>query len=53
VNRPDSICGHENPADPPHERSQTVISLIMDLTAGTVWAAPGPPCEGVFAAFHL
>jgi isopenicillin-N N-acyltransferase like protein len=53
VNRPDSICGHEEPADPPHERSQTVISLLMDLTARTLWAAPGPPCEGVFAAFQL
>jgi isopenicillin-N N-acyltransferase-like protein len=53
VNRPDSICGHENPADPPHERSQTVISLLMDLTTRTLWAAPGPPCEGAFVAHQL
>ena len=51
--RPNSICAHEDPAEPPHERSQTVISLVMDLTTRTLWAAPGPPCEGTFAAFQL
>jgi isopenicillin-N N-acyltransferase-like protein len=53
VNRPNSICGHEDPAEPPHERSQTVVSLIMDLTARTLWAAPGPPCEGDFVEHQL
>jgi isopenicillin-N N-acyltransferase-like protein len=53
VNRPNSICGHEDPTEPAHERSQTVISLVMDLTARTLWAAPGPPCEGAFAEHQL
>jgi isopenicillin-N N-acyltransferase-like protein len=53
VNRPNSICGHEDPTEPAHERSQTVVSLVMDLTQRTLWAAPGPPCEGVFVEHRL
>jgi isopenicillin-N N-acyltransferase-like protein len=53
VNWPDSICMHEDPADPPYEREQTLVSLVMDLTDGVVWAAPGPPCEGEYVAYHL
>jgi len=53
VNYPNSICGHEDSADPPHERGQTVISLVMDLTERTVWAAPGPPCEGEYVQHRL
>ena len=53
INRPNSICGHENPANPPHERGQTVISLVMDLTERAVWAAPGPPCEGGYVPHRL
>jgi isopenicillin-N N-acyltransferase-like protein len=53
VNYPDSICSHEDPADPPHERECTLVSLIMDLTERVLWAAPGPPCEGEYTAFAL
>ena len=53
VNRPDSICGHEDPSRPPHERGQTVISLVMDLTERAVWAAPGSPCEGEYVEHKL
>lgn len=53
VNYPNSICSHEDPADPPHEREQTVISLMMDLTERVMWAAPGPPCEGEYAVVRL
>lgn len=35
-----------DPADPPHERGQTVISLVM-------WASPGPPCEGEYIPYRL
>lgn len=53
VNWPDSICMHEDPADPPHERGQTLVSLVMDLTTRTMWAAPGPPCAGEYVAYRL
>jgi len=53
VSWPDSICMHEEPADPSHEREQTLVSLVMDLTERVMWAAPGPPCEGVYTAYGL
>lgn len=53
VNFPDSICTHEDPEDSPHERGATIASLIMDVTAGVMWAAPGPPCQGEYVAYPL
>jgi isopenicillin-N N-acyltransferase like protein len=53
VNYPDSICVHEDPGDPPYERELTLASLIMDLTDGVLWAAPGPPCESEYMAYRL
>jgi isopenicillin-N N-acyltransferase-like protein len=53
VNWPDSICMHEDPDDLPHEREMTLASLVMDLTERVMWAAPGPPCEGEYVAYHL
>jgi isopenicillin-N N-acyltransferase-like protein len=53
VNYPNSICVHEDPDDPPHERELTLASLVMDLTERVMWAAPGPPCQGTFSAYRL
>jgi isopenicillin-N N-acyltransferase-like protein len=53
VNWPDAICSHEDSGDPVHERTQTVASLVMDLTAQVMWAAPGPPCQNDFVPFPL
>jgi isopenicillin-N N-acyltransferase-like protein len=53
VNFPNSICAHEDPVDPPYERGQTLVSLVMDLTERAMWAAPGPPCEGEYRVYHL
>ena len=53
VNWPNSICAHEDPTDPIHERGQTLVSLVMDLTERVMWAAPGPPCQGEYVAYHL
>lgn len=53
VNFPDSVCAHEDPEDPPHERGATIASLVMDITAGVMWAAPGPPCQGEYVAHPL
>jgi isopenicillin-N N-acyltransferase-like protein len=51
--RPGSICGCEDPTKPPHERAQTLVSLVMDLTERVVWAAPGSPCEGGYVLHRL
>jgi isopenicillin-N N-acyltransferase-like protein len=53
VNWPNSICGHEDMADPSHERALTLVSLIMDFTERVMWAALGPPCEGEYVAYRL
>ncbi len=53
VNHPNSICGHEDPHDPPHERGLTLVSLVMDLVEHVLWAAPGPPCENEYTAYRL
>jgi isopenicillin-N N-acyltransferase-like protein len=53
VNYPDSICGHEDAQDPPHQREMTLVSLVMDLSEKVVWAAPGPPCTGEYTAYGL
>lgn len=44
-NRPHAICRHPDPAAPAAEQYATVVSVIMDLTAGTLWMAEGNPCE--------
>jgi isopenicillin-N N-acyltransferase like protein len=53
VNFPRSICVHEDPNEPPHEREMTLVSLVMDLSDHVVWAAPGPPCEGEYLAYEM
>lgn len=53
VNFPRSICVHEDPNEPPHEREMTLVSLVMDLSEHVVWAAPGPPCEGEYRAYGM
>jgi len=53
VSYPDSICKHEVMTDAPHDRSRTLISMIMDLTELTMWVAPGPPCCGEYVPHRL
>jgi len=53
VNFPNSICVHDSPEEPPHEREMTLVSLVMDLTDRVVWAAPGPPCEHEYLAYRM
>jgi len=50
---PDSICNHENMGHEPHDRSRTLLSMIMDLTGMVIWVAPGPPCCGEYVAHRL
>ena len=48
--RPHSICAHPDLKHPPHERGQTNVSLIMDLTEKKILVAKGPPCEHEYVA---
>jgi isopenicillin-N N-acyltransferase-like protein len=41
---PNSICRHTDPGRPPLERYETVASVIMDVDAGEMYVAAGPPC---------
>jgi isopenicillin-N N-acyltransferase-like protein len=51
--RPDSICRHQSEALPEGERYQTVVSLIMDLHAGRMHAAAGPPCQNIYQEYQV
>jgi isopenicillin-N N-acyltransferase-like protein len=53
ASKPDSICNHEDMGDELHDRSRTLLSLIMDLTDGMMWVAPGPPCCGEYVSHWL
>ncbi|MGH2405868.1 MAG: C45 family autoproteolytic acyltransferase/hydrolase [bacterium] len=45
---PDSICRHPNSMLPVSERYETVTSIVMDLHAGRMHAAAGPPCASPY-----
>ena len=53
VNYPNSVCTHQDPDDMPYEQDMTIASLVMDLTEQVMWAAPGPPCENEYSAYHM
>lgn len=42
---PNSVCCHPDLREAPDERWATVMSVIMDLDARTVWLSSGNPCE--------
>lgn len=42
---PNSVCNHPDERAHPLDRTITVASSIVDLTAGEYWMAFGPPCE--------
>ena len=50
---PQSLCSHPSPLWPESEAYATVLSVIMDLNAGTLAAAPGNPCTTPFERFSL
>jgi len=46
--RPESICRHPNRELPEAERYESVASIIMDLHAGLMLVAAGPPCANAY-----
>ena len=53
VNYPDSICSHEDPANPETTRFCTVYATLMDLDNRALWVTSGCPCEGPAYPFYL
>ena len=45
---PNSVCNHPDERSHPLDRTITVASSIVDLTAGEYWMAFGPPCENEY-----
>lgn len=52
-NHPKSICRHPDPGQPEIERSATLASVIVDLSAGEMYLAAGEPCETEYQKFHI
>jgi isopenicillin-N N-acyltransferase-like protein len=52
-NHPNSICRHPDPSCPEIERSATLASLIVDLTAGEMYVTAGEPCETEYQKFTI
>ena len=44
-NHPKSLCRHPDLGQPEIERSATLASMIVDLTAGEMHVTAGEPCE--------
>jgi isopenicillin-N N-acyltransferase-like protein len=52
-NHPNSICRHPDPGCPEIERSATLASMIVDLTAGEMYVTAGEPCETEYQQFMI
>jgi isopenicillin-N N-acyltransferase-like protein len=50
---PFSVCRHPGEQDPPHERYQTVVSVMLDLHTRSMWISDGPPCESGYQELRL
>lgn len=50
---PYSICFHIDPAEPPHEYYESVISVILDLQAGVLYLSDGPPCTNPYERYKI
>ena len=53
VNKPGSICRHVDPGLHPLDLSETVFSVIFDLTHLTAHVCRGKPCAGSYSKFTL
>lgn len=51
--RPASVCMHPDESDPEPERSETNMSVVMDLEQRELYATQGPPCENEYERFEL
>ncbi len=50
---PYSICFHIDPAEPPEEHYESVISAVADLHEGVLYVSDGPPCGAPYVRYAL
>ena len=50
---PYSLCTHKNLSDPVTTQYVTNFAIIMDLTEGCFFLAPGNPCESEFKKYEV
>jgi isopenicillin-N N-acyltransferase-like protein len=53
ANHPGGICCHPDRRVPGAEQTATVVSLVADLDARTLWLADGPPCSTAWRRLEL
>jgi isopenicillin-N N-acyltransferase-like protein len=53
VNKPGSICRHADPGWHPLDVSETVFSVVFDLTKLEAHLCKGKPCTGTYSKFSL
>lgn len=53
MDRPFSVCSHENPAVDPSQRVVTCLSIIMNLSRKQIHYSLGNPCQGDFFTIDL
>lgn len=53
VNKPGSICRHADPKIHPLDVSETIFSVIYDLTKLEAYLLKGKPCDGDYVKYSL
>ena len=53
VGYPESICRHPDPALEIEKQTQSIFSIVCDLTNKVLWLCHGNPCEGEYKKFEL
>ncbi len=53
MDRPFSVCAHENPAVAPQQQVVTCLSIIMNLTQRQIQYTRGNPCRGEICTLEL
>lgn len=50
---PYSVCFHIDPAEPPEEHYESLVSAIIDLNEHTLDLTDGPPCQAPYVRYSL
>ena len=53
LSRPDSICRHENPADPEADRVKTLFGSVLNLTKCEAYISGSTPCATEYRIFDF
>lgn len=53
VGYPESICRHPDPALGEEDQTQSIFSVVFDLTNKAAWVCHGNPCQGEYRKYEL